>query len=256
VQSGDTLSDIADKFGISIATILWQNKLTVHDFIQPGQTLSILPTSGITYSVKSGDTIAKIAAANGVDPNDIKSWNNITDEGAIAAGQSLVIPGGKITPPPAPKPKPKAVASPLKAFIKPPDAADNGATDMVWPTTSHYITQPYGIWSRVDRGIHTGVDFGGPAGQPLYAADDGIVTHAGCGKSCKTGYGNYVDIDHGNGIMTRYGHSSKVLVAVGEQVHRGQVIAILGTTGHSTGPHLHFEVRVNGKYTNPLPYIR
>jgi LysM repeat protein len=256
VQQGDTLSDIADKFGISIATILWENKLTVHDFIQPGQTLSILPTSGITYKVKSGDTIAKIAADNGVDPNDIKSWNNISDDTVIALGQSLIIPGGKIAPPPAPKPKPKAIASPLKVFTRPPDAVDSGDTDMVWPTTSHIITQPYGIWSRVDHGIHTGVDLGAPTGTPIFAADDGIVTHSGCGKSCATGYGYYVDIDHGNGITTRYGHTSARFVAVGEQVHRGETIALMGSTGHSTGPHLHFEVRVNGHYTNPLPYIR
>jgi len=256
VANGDTLSDIADKFGISIATILWENKLTVHDFIKPGQILTILPTTGITYKVKNGDTIAKIAAANGVDPNDIKSWNNISDDTAIATGQSLIIPGGKIIPPPAPKPKPKPIASPLQIFTKPPDASDNGTTDMVWPTTSHIITQPYGIWSRVDHGIHTGLDLGAPKGTPIFAADDGIVTHSGCGKSCASGYGYYVDIDHGNGITTRYGHTSARFVVVGQQVHRGETIALMGSTGHSTGPHLHFEVRVNGHYTNPMPYIR
>jgi len=255
VQSGDTLSDIANKFDVSIATILWENKLTVHDFIQPGQTLSILPTTGITYKVKSGDTIAKIAAANGVDPNDIKSWNNITDDTAIALGQSLIIPGGKIAPPPAPKPKPRILASPIQIFTKPPNAVDNDITDMVWPTTSHIITQPYGIWSRVDHGIHTGVDLGAPKGTPIYAADDGIVTHSGCGSSCSAGYGYYVDIDHGNGITTRYGHTSARFVTVGQQVHRGETIALIGSTGHSTGPHLHFEVRVNGKHVNPMPYI-
>jgi len=256
VAPGDTLSDIADKFGISIATILWENNLTVHDFIKPGQTLTILPTSGITYKVKKGDTIAKIAAANGVDPNDIMNWNNITDETALATGQSIIVPGGKIAPPPAPKPKPKSIASPLQIFSKPPDAADNGTTDMVWPTTSHIVTQPYGIWSLVDHGIHTGLDLGAPKGTPIFAADDGIVTHSGCGKSCASGYGYYVDIDHGNGITTRYGHTSARFVTVGQQVHRGETIALIGSTGHSTGPHLHFEVRVNGHYTNPLPYIR
>ena len=256
VAPGDTLSDIADKFGVSIATILWENNLTVHDFIKPGQKLTILPTSGITYKVKKGDTVAKIAAANGVDPNDIKNWNNIVDETVLATGESLIIPGGKIVPPPAPKPKPKPIASPLKIFSKPPDASDSGVTDMVWPTTSHIVTQPYGIWSLVDHGIHTGLDLGGPKGTPLFAADDGIVTHSGCGKSCSGGYGYYIDIDHGDGIMTRYGHTSVRYVTVGQQVHRGETIGLMGSTGHSTGPHLHFEVRVNGRYTNPLPYIR
>lgn len=256
VADGDTLSGIANKFGVSIATILWENNLTVRDFIKPGQKLTILPTSGITYTVKSGDTIAKIAAAYGVDPNDIKSWNNIVDEGGLQKGRDLILPGGKIIPAPAPKPKPKPIASPTKIFVKPSDAADDGATDMIWPAGTHYISQPYGIWSAVDHGIHTGVDLAAALGTPIYAADDGIVTHAGCGKSCRSGYGSYIDLDHGDGLATRYGHTSKLLVAVGDQVHRGQVIALMGSTGHSTGPHLHFEVRKNGHYVNPMPYIR
>ncbi len=256
VQSGDTLSEIANKFDISIATILWENKLTVHDFIKPGEKLTILPTSGITYTVKAADTIAKIAVANGVDPNDIKSWNGITDDSSLQKGQSLIIPGGKIAPPPPPKVKPRPIASPTKIFNKPADASDDGVTDMIWPAATHYISQPYGIWSAVDRGIHTGVDLAAAKGTPIYAADDGIVTHAGCGVSCNRGYGSYIDIDHGDNIATRYGHTSKLLVSVGDQVHRGQVIALMGSTGHSTGPHLHFEVRVKGRYVNPMPYIR
>jgi murein DD-endopeptidase MepM/ murein hydrolase activator NlpD len=127
---------------------------------------------------------------------------------------------------------------------------------MIWPSSTHYISQPYGIWSRVSRGIHSGVDLAAAIGTPIYAAEDGIVTHAGCGASCKKSYGLYVDIDHGGGIGTRYGHTSKLLVSVGDHVHRGQVIALMGSTGLSTGSHLHFEVRVNGRYVNPMPYIR
>ena len=254
VISGDTLSGIADKFGISIATVMWANNLTVHDFIQPGQKLVILPTTGILYKVKTGDTVTKIAATYGINADDIKSWNDITDETVLQKDRELLIPGGRVITPPAPKPKPKPIAAP---YVRPPDAADNGATDMIWPSAVYYISQPYGIWSRVDRGIHTGVDLAGPTGTPIYAADDGIVTHAGCGANgCKKGYGSYIDIDHGDGIATRYGHTSKLLVAVGDQVHRGQVIALMGSTGHSTGPHLHFEVRKNGRYVNPMPYIR
>ena len=256
VETGDTLSDIANKFGVSIATILWENKLTVRDFIKPGQKLTILPSSGITYTTKSGDTIAKIAVANGVDPSEIKSWNNIVDETSLQKGQTLFIPGGKITPPPAPKPKPKPVASPVQVFTRPPAAVDSGDADMTWPADTHFISQPFGIWSRVSGGTHSGVDLAASIGTAIYAADDGIVTHAGCGTSCKKSYGLYIDIDHGNGIATRYGHTSKLLVKVGEQVRRGQVIALMGSTGRSTGPHLHFEVRVNGRYTNPMPYIR
>jgi murein DD-endopeptidase MepM/ murein hydrolase activator NlpD len=255
VAAGDTLSDIADKFGISIATILWENKLTVHDYLQPGQTLSILPSSGVSYTVKNGDTVAKIAAAFTASVDDINSWNNLSGQN-IVKGQELFIPGGMIAAPVAPKPK--HIVSPVKIFTTPPAAMDTGTADLLWPTPSHRITQYFGVWElgRRSLGRHTGLDIGGNYGDPVYAADDGIVTHAGCGVSCRTGYGDYVDIDHGNGIITRYGHSEHVIVKVGDQVRRGDVIMLMGCSGMCTGPHVHFEVRLNGRVTNPLPYIQ
>ncbi len=257
VAEGDTLSGIASKFGVSIATILWENNLTVRDYIKPGQKLTILPSSGITYKVKKGDTIAKIAVAYGVDPTEIKSWNAITDDASVQTGTQLFIPGGKIAAPAAPAPKPRVIATPTKpASPAPSSSSASSGADMAWPTTTHYISQPYGIWSRVSGGTHSGVDLAAAVGTPIYAADDGIVTHAGCGASCSRSYGLYVDIDHGNGLMTRYGHSSKLLVSVGDQVRRGQLIALMGSTGRSTGSHLHFEVRKNGRYVNPMPYIK
>lgn len=255
VVDGDTLSGIANKFGISIATVMWENNLTVRDFIKPGQKLSILPSSGVTYKVKKGDTVAKIAASYGIESTEIKSWNGIDDDSALQIGNQLFIPGGKIVTPVAPKPKPVAVVPKASApsSVQTPSASD---ADMVWPAATHYISQPYGIWSRVSGGTHSGVDLAAAVGTLIYAADDGIVTHAGCGASCRKSYGLYIDIDHGNGLMTRYGHTSKLLVAVGDQVRRGQVIAYMGSTGLSTGPHLHFEVRKNGRYVNPMPWIR
>lgn len=262
VADGDTLSEIANKFGISIATILWANNLTVRDFIQPKQKLKILPTTGIVYTVKNNDTISKIAAAYGIDPIEIKSWNNIVDEATLQKGQDIILPGGKVIVPAAPKPvvkpatKPKPATTTTKVIVKVPDASDAGDTDLLWPTAARILTQYFGVWNPME-GRHTGLDFGAPLGTPIYAADDGIVTHSGCGaRGCKKSYGYYVDIDHGNGIMTRYGHSSKLLVKAGDQVHRGQVIALMGSTGLSTGSHLHFEVRVNGVAKNPLPFIR
>jgi murein DD-endopeptidase MepM/ murein hydrolase activator NlpD len=257
VASGDTLSGIADRFGISIATIMWANNLTVHDFIQPGQKLTILPTTGILYKVKDGDTVTKIAANYGVNADEIKSWNGVADDTKLQKGQDLLVPGGRVITPAAPKPKPKPIATPVKPTAKLPNASDNGDTDLLWPSSTHYISQPYGIWSRISGGLHTGVDLAAATGTPIYAAEDGIVTHAGCGaKGCKKSYGLYVDIDHGEGIATRYGHASKLLVSVGDHVRRGQVIALMGSTGRSSGPHLHFEVRKNGRYVNPMPYIR
>jgi LysM repeat protein len=255
VAAGDTLSGIADKFGISIATILWENKLTVRDYLQPGQTLTILPASGISYTVKAGDTVSKIAGANNISAADIVSWNDLAGK-TIAKGDVLFIPGGKIAAPVAPKPK--RVASPVNIFTTPPSAVDTGNADLLWPTGSHRITQYYGVWElgRKSLGRHTGLDIGGNTGDAIYAADDGIVTHAGCGSSCKRGYGYYVDIDHGDGIITRYGHASQILVSVGDQVRRGDPIMLMGCTGLCTGPHVHFEVRLNGRITNPLPYIQ
>lgn len=255
VANGDTLSGIADKFGISIATILWENKLTVRDYIKPGQELSILPSSGVSYTVKSGDTVNKIATTFNASVDEIISWNNLSDE-KIAKGQALFIPGGQIAAPVAPKPK--AIASPVKILTTPPAAVDAGKTDLLWPAASHRISQYYGVWElgRKSLGRHTGLDLDGDTGDTIYAADDGIVTHSGCGVSCKKGYGYYVDIDHGNGIITRYGHASRLLVSSGDQVHRGDPIMLMGSTGFSTGSHLHFEVRLNGKVTNPLPYIK
>jgi murein DD-endopeptidase MepM/ murein hydrolase activator NlpD len=131
---------------------------------------------------------------------------------------------------------------------KPPDA-DTAATSKVkllWPTTQHSITQYYG-WK------HTGVDLDGDYTDAIYAAEDGTVVEAGWNSG---GYGLQVVIDHGNGFKTRYGHSSKLFVKVGDKVTRGETIAMVGTTGRSTGTHLHFEVYLNGKRTNPLAYIR
>jgi len=262
VQSGDTLSGIADKFGVSIATILWENKLTPRDFIQPGQKLIILPSTGITYVVKGGDTLARIAGNYNVTTDDIISWNPVAAT-SIAKGDTLFIPNGRIAPPPAPSPRVKPLASPGDIFTAPvtrpipPDAAPSAGNpdDLLWPTSSHRISQYYGHWRR-STGRHTGIDIANNTGEPIYAADDGIVTHAGCGTSCRRGYGYYVDIDHGDGVATRYGHMSRVIANVGEQVHRGQVVGLIGNTGNSTGPHLHFEVRINGRHVNPLPYVQ
>jgi murein DD-endopeptidase MepM/ murein hydrolase activator NlpD len=118
----------------------------------------------------------------------------------------------------------------------------------IWPTITHYISSPYGWrWGT----IHTGMDLAGHAGDPIYAYKSGLVTFAGW----ITDYGNIVKIDHGNGISTWYAHCSKLLVTAGTEVQEGQTISLMGTTGNSTGNHLHFEVRINGVHVDPYPYI-
>ena len=120
----------------------------------------------------------------------------------------------------------------------------------IWPTTGE-VTSPYGLrWNGTD--FHPGMDIANDMGTPIVATADGVVDYAGWNAG---GYGNMVDIDHGNGIMTRYGHASQVVVSTGQHVKRGQLIAYMGSTGFSTGPHVHYEVHVNGNRVNPISYL-
>ena len=130
----------------------------------------------------------------------------------------------------------------------------SGAADShipsIWPTTG-VVTSPYGLrWGGTD--FHPGMDIANDMGTPIVATADGVVEYAGWNSG---GYGNMVDIDHGNGIMTRYGHASQVVVSAGQHVKRGQLIAYMGSTGFSTGPHVHYEVHVNGNRVNPISYL-
>ena len=127
----------------------------------------------------------------------------------------------------------------------------NASTPSIWPSTGD-VSSPFGMrWGGSD--FHPGIDIADDYGTPIVATADGIVTVAGWNSG---GYGNMVDIDHGNGFMTRYGHAQQVVVSAGDHVKRGQVIAYMGSTGFSTGPHVHYEVRVNGQVVNPAGYIR
>ncbi|HTA63944.1 MAG TPA: M23 family metallopeptidase, partial [Xanthomonadaceae bacterium] len=132
---------------------------------------------------------------------------------------------------------------------------DRSQTPSSMPLANTYVSAPFG--NRIDpitggHEFHKGLDLDGKTGDPIHAAADGIVVRADFDAG---GYGNVVDIDHGNGYATRYGHCSKLLVKVGDLVHAGDVIAKVGSTGHATGPHLHFEVWINGAPVNPQPYL-
>ena len=128
--------------------------------------------------------------------------------------------------------------------------AVGGTTPSIWPARGD-VSSPYGLrWGGSD--FHPGIDIANDAGTPIVATADGVVTTAGWNAG---GYGNMVDIDHGNGVMTRYGHAQQVVVSAGQHVRKGQVIAYMGSTGFSTGPHVHYEVRVNGQAVNPVSYL-
>lgn len=238
VESGDTPWAIAEKFGVSVPTVLWENKLGLYSPIRPGQKLRILPVSGVTHIVRKGQTLAGIAKQYGAAVDEIGQYNKVL---ALGIGSTLIIPGGR--PYTAP---PKVTPARPKTVVVPPSVAAIPGGKMLWPIISRRVTQ-YFKWR------HAGLDVGDKMGNPIYAAENGAVEYSGWERG---GWGNTVMVNHGNGIKTRYAHASKLLVGVGEYVKKGQVIALVGSTGRSTGPHIHFGVYINGRAVNPLQYLR
>jgi murein DD-endopeptidase MepM/ murein hydrolase activator NlpD len=248
VQPGDVIGAIASRFGISVNTILWANDLTARSYIRPGDVLKILPHTGLTHVVKRGDTVKNIANKYQVSTETLIAANHLEADGRdIVVGEELFVPDGI-------KPVPAYVApvvvrnTTFRDIAAPvPSVTAPAGSNYVWPSEVRYISQYFGLH-------HTGIDIAGPIGKQIYAAAVGTVIKSQCGYN--GGYGCHVIIDHGNGIHTLYAHAAQLLVSVGEEVTQGQVIALMGSTGHSTGPHVHFEVRVNGKFQNPLRYVR
>lgn len=250
VEAGDTLSTIASRFGVNVGTILWANARTEFQYLRPGDTLKIPPVSGVLVAVKKGDTLLSLATKYSSTVEEIVKVNRLAPDEALPLNLELILPGGH---PPAAVPT-YVVRNPVP---RPSEALSDGrkpsnadvtllpAGKLLWPTSGRVITQYYG-WR------HTGVDIDGDYTSPLYASHDGVVTTAGWNAG---GYGLQVVIS-GNGVMTRYAHSSKLFVKAGDTVKKGEVIAMVGTTGRSTGTHLHYEVYINGKRANPLTYIR
>jgi LysM repeat protein len=250
VQGGDTLSTIAGKFDLALNTILWANSLSVSTVLQPGDDLTILPVDGVYHAVSSGDTVASIAQTYDVDQETIADYNGLANANALSVGDELLIPGGEV------QAVSRSTSSAITSIISTPTPSSGttttissptvtGSGSMIWPTDLYTITQYYG-WG------HTGLDVDCGFTNDNYAADAGYVQYSGW----KGGYGYTVEINHGNGIVTRYGHHSSMYVSAGEYVAQGQAIGRCGTTGRSTGTHLHFEVIANGSYRNPLEYIR
>lgn len=251
VATGDTLSTISQHFGISLNTLLWANGLTVRSVIKPGVSLTILPVSGVQHTVKSGDTLIAIAKKYGVGTDAILAYNNLSSTDALKIGQALIIPGGQQI---APAPSVNTVAV-RDIFTKAPTGSGVTSTPaagakMIWPTDLHYVVRGLSL-------THTGMDIDcnghsdGSSTNDNYAAMDGIVQFAGA----KSGYGYAVEINHGNGLVTRYGHFHALYVKKGDTVTAGTPLGRCGSTGNSTGTHLHFEVIVNGKFKNPANYL-
>lgn len=244
VQSGDSVSTIAEEFEISVSTILWANDLSAYSIIRPGQKLDILPVSGLQHNVKKGETLSSIAIKYDIDEEDILEANRLGAGDVLGIGQELVLPGARKITYTQTQPKTYTGFSALKDIVTSPTSKTAG-NKMAWPTDGARITQYYS-WR------HHGLDIGNKTGTPIYSSDAGTIELAGWG----TGYGNQIVVDHGGGKKTRYAHLSKFYVKVGDKVSKGQVIAAMGSTGWSTGPHLHFEVIINNTKYNPLNYIK
>jgi murein DD-endopeptidase MepM/ murein hydrolase activator NlpD len=245
VKPGDTVSTIAEEFEISVSTILWENDLSAYSIIRPGDELDILPMSGVRHEVAGGENLGSIAKKYDVSEEEILTTNKLTDASSLQIGQKLIIPGGQKTTYTQYTTARYTGISALRDIVKAPDATPANGNKMNWPTIGSKITQYYS-WR------HHAIDIADKVGTPIYAADAGTIEYIGWG----TGYGNQIVIDHGGGKKTRYAHLSKFFVEQGQKVSKGQTIASMGSTGWSTGPHLHFEVIINGVKYNPLNYIK
>lgn len=242
VKEGDSLSSIAAKFDLSIDSLKWANPSINWQKVKPGVVVSIPPVTGVVYKVRPGDTVYSIAKKFQTDPQGIVDFpiNTFSDDEtfALVAGQTLIIPDG-IMPD-------ETVSAPRFATVLTPDAGSVSATGtFVWPTQGR-MTQPF-------RWYHKGTDIANTMGTTIVAADSGVVVVAGW---TNTGYGNHVIIDHQNGYLTLYGHLSQIGVQAGQRVSRGVQIGLMGSTGRSTGPHLHFEIRTSSGNVDPLGYLK
>ena len=236
VRPGDTLSSIAEMFDVSVNTILGANDIK-KGVIQPGQVLIILPITGVQHTVVKGETMSSLAKKYSSDAHGIAVYNGLADGQALTVGEVLLIPNGVLAPAPSKStPKPKNIAGGSGPVI---------SGYYIWPVAGGVVTQGLHGWN--------GVDIGAPKGTSIYAAAGGTVIVANGNGAWNGGYGSYIVIQHSNGTQTLYSHLSKVLVSPGVQVDQGEVIGKVGSTGESTGFHLHFEVRGT---KNPFASLR
>lgn len=264
VVEGDTIFDIATRYGLNAETILWTNWYTLGempDAIYPGNEVLIPPDDGAMYMWYQGDGLNGVSGyfgvtpeaiidypLNDIDPNTLGDWSlpNITP------GTMLFVPGGT---------RPNTSWIPARgeeisgnSYLGPGACSGilygySGTGTFTWPTTAHYLsgydyTPP----------VHNGLDFDGDFGSPIYAADSGVIIYSGWSDR---GYGNLIVIDHDGGWQTYYGHLlDNTLLPCGSNVLQGELIASMGSTGNSTGPHLHFELRSGGQPVNPWQYLQ
>lgn len=227
VRSGDNLSSIAKLFDVSVNTIMWANDISNARSIRPGQTLVILPVTGIRYTVKKGGSLRDIVKKYGGDLEEATRYNGVDPDENLAEGTVVVIPDGELE-----APRPTTPSSGTRTV--------RGASG---PTFVGYYLHPVS-GARKTQGLHgyNGIDFGAPSGTNVLASASGDVIISRSG-GWNGGYGVYIVVKHDNGTQTLYAHLSNTRVVTGEHVAQGQPIGAVGSTGRSTGTHLHFEVR-------------
>ena len=257
IQPGDTVFGIAAVYGLAPETIVWSNRETLNDapwLIKPGLEIFILPVDGVYHTTRARETVASIAADYEVDLSTLyNEWNEIEEGVPLREGQLVIVPAAQgeevewNPPPVAPAAGPAGYSYGVCSGTTFTGPGANG-----WFTLPTGGTRVSGWYFHDPRNpTHIGLDYGCRLGDPLYAADNGVVSIAGWNG----GYGILVEVSHGNGYITRYAHFSSILVGCGQSVYQGQLLGYCGSTGWSSGPHLHFEIRLNGVPQDPQLYL-
>ncbi len=222
IEQGDSLSSIAARFNTDVSTLASLNNISNPHYIVAGEVIEVVNVVGAVHDAEEGDTVSAIAKMYGVGEEVIIAANDLNSKDTLTRGVRVIVPGATIS-------------------------RGGQVKQLIWPLQGT-ITSGYG-WRKGN--FHYAIDIAAPLGSPIFAAAAGRVTHAGHLGA----YGIMVELDHGDGLLTRYGHAGKVAVSVGQQVAPGQTIAYVGLTGNTTGPHLHFEVLHHGNKVNPLDYL-
>lgn len=250
VARGDSVFAIAKAFNVTPETLLWANYDSLNDdphALRPGQVLNVPPVNGVFYQWEEGDTLQSVADEFKSNMDDILNWPgnkfDLTNP-QVQPGDWVMVPDGRrefrqwIIPTIA---SGRSGTAQARGSACPGGAVGSGA--FVWPADNNYLSGN-DYWSG-----HLGIDIAAGEGAAVYAADSGVVTMSAGGWNY--GYGNVIQINHGNGYATLYAHLSQRNVSVCQSVSRGQVIGLAGNTGNSFGAHLHFEVRQGGGFVNP-----
>lgn len=237
VEKGDTLWDIAQRFGSSVEQIAASNDLGRGDLIGPGKNLVVPTVPGFAYRIKPGDTVSGLGLRFGITAESIQTTNGLDASDVLQPGQLIFLPGAK-----PPSLDGVRVASTSRSL-----SGGRAGASWLWPVRG-LVTSGFGWrWGS----FHEGIDIAVAQGTVVRASRGGRVTQAGWDG----GYGKAVLINHGDGTSSLYAHLSEIEVSYGEQVDQGERIGLSGSTGNSTGPHLHFEIRVGGSQKNPRSYL-